>query len=67
MVDYKRAISKIRAKCFIIFPNMEIGEKTNQPTSVLTIQFNKYKKEVNDLLDLLEFTVMEKVGLKLLL
>jgi len=66
MVDYKQAVNKIRAKCFIIFPTNEFGEKHNHKTFA-NEQIKGYKKEVNDLLNLLGFTVIEKAGLKLLL
>ena len=66
MVDYEKAVNKIRAKSFMVFPTSEFGKVANQQI-FSEEQLNNYKKEVDDLLDLLGFTVMEKAGLKLLL
>jgi len=66
MVDYEQAINKIRAKSFMIFPTIEFGQKSNHKTFT-NEQLNKYKEEVNSLLDQLGFTIIEKAGLKLLL
>ena len=61
MTNYEKIINRIRAKCFSLFPLVEFLETSSNKSNVV-FQINTLKLEVNNLLDEMKFTLMEKKG-----
>jgi len=55
MSKMSKKTDKLRAKCFILFPLIEIANKREIIDKI---------KEINEILDSMLFTKMEKIGLE---